>query len=70
MTVEELIEHLKTMNQKAKVVRVGHFGELYEMHKYDFEEKTNYSPGGRGTYKVGNFPVVHVEPPDIGPEPD
>lgn len=65
LMLDELIQELTDIRQREgsiEVCRIGHFGEANEMHVMDFfMAKT----AGLSVKKV-----LHVEPPEIGLEPD
>ncbi len=65
LTLDELIQELADIRQREgsiEVCRIGHFGEANEMHAMDFYVAE--------TTGLRVKKVLHVEPPDIGPEPD
>jgi len=72
ITVEQLIDLLKTKDPKAYVGRAGHFGEFNEMNEHDFHERKAYVTAS-GSWRDDNqqeVKILHVSSPDIGPDPD
>lgn len=72
LTVEKLIEHLKTFPKDALVGKVGHFGEFNEMDESDFYVSKAYitaSESWRDNERK-DVEVIEIMCPDIGPDPD
>ena len=72
LTVEKLINHLKTFPKDTLVGKVGHFGEFNEMDESDFYARKAYittSEDWRNGVRK-NIGVVEIMCPDIGPDPD
>ena len=69
--IDDVIAKLKEIREKEgnlEVCKVGHYGEINEMSKYDISV---YRNAGEGTWGEGKKrPVVDLCVPDIGPEPD
>ncbi len=72
LKVSDLIRLLKKQPQDAVVGKVGHFGEMHAMDKYDVTLGKCYVPsdGWRSGYRRNNIPIVTIDTPDIGPDPD
>ena len=76
MTVKDLIEHLKQMDQDAPVGRTGHFGEFHPMDKFDFYEGKSYLVLPTQEWRQFSYDsnlkikVIDIISPDIGPDPD
>jgi hypothetical protein len=73
LKVSDLIKLLEKYPQDALVGRVGHFGELNGMDKYNLSLTKCYAtPDGlwRNEYRRENIPIVDIGLIDIGPEPD
>lgn len=73
LTIQQLIDHLKTLPADAYIGRVGHFGEANLMTKYDFSyiREGYITPSGfwRHEHQI-NIKMLHIHAPDIGPDPD
>jgi hypothetical protein len=63
LTVEQLIDHLKTLDPKMPVGKVGHYGEFYAMNLNDFWIRD----AGFGMLP---FQCLDIETPFIGDEPE
>lgn len=65
MTVEELIEYLQKQALSEEVGFTDHYGEFHPLKPYQI---------GRSRKSVKGIqkgkPVIVIEPPDFGPEPD
>lgn len=73
LTVERLIEHLKTLPPNAYVGRVGHFGEAHLMDTFDFSFVTRAYVTPRDTWRETyqkDVDMLAISVPDIGPDPD
>lgn len=73
LTIQQLIDHLKTLPADAYVGKVGHFGEANLMGKYDFSyiREGYITPSGfwRHEHQI-YIKLLDVHAPDIGPDPD
>lgn len=69
--VKDLIKCLKTLDPELPVGRSGHFGEFHEMDEHDFWI-THVTPWKQTVYGSAQYTgdILHVEPPDIGDNPD
>ena len=73
LTVNQLIEHLKTLPAGAYVGKAGHYGEANLMTKYDFSSIRSAYLKPNGVWKNGekfDITILDIYPPDIGPNPD
>ncbi len=72
LKVSDLIDLLSKQPQDAVVGRVGHYGELHGMDKYDLTLRKCYvTPDGwRNNYRRENIQIVEINLADIGPDPD
>jgi len=69
--INDAIAKLKEIREKEgnlEVCKVGHYGEINEMSKYDIGVYRNAREGTFGEGKAR--PVVDLCTPDIGPDPD
>ena len=73
LTIQQLIDHLKTLPADVYVGRVGHFGEAHLMSKYNFSytREAYITPSGYWRDdKEFKIKILAIEAPDIGPNPD
>lgn len=70
MTVAELIEILQGMDGAIPVGVKGHYGEFWDMTKYDVYHGAVDSEGVGWNKHVEPFSFCCFTPPDIGDEPD
>jgi len=72
--VGELVEYLNTLDPFMPVGKIGHFGEIKTMRQYDFKVKEGYPIPENGTWRQGKpnekISILHINSPDIGPDPD
>lgn len=73
ITIQQLIDHLKTLPADTYVGKVGHFGEANLMTKYDFSyiREAYITPSNfwRDRNHI-NIKILDIYAPDIGPDPD
>ena len=70
LSIDDAIEKLQEIRTKhggnLEVCKIGHFGEINEMHKSQiYARKGEISMSNTNTKMV-----VNIDTPDIGPEPD
>jgi hypothetical protein len=73
LTIQQLIDHLKTMPPDTYVGKVGHFGEANLMDKYDLPIISRAYITPSGLWRDGHEHTIEMLDfcvPDIGPDPD
>jgi len=73
LTIQQLIDYLKTLPADVYVGKVGHFGEANLMTKHDFSyiREAYITPSGYWrSPKEHYIQILDIYFPDIGPNPD
>jgi hypothetical protein len=73
LTVQRLIDHLKTLPADIHIGVVGHFGEAYLLNKHAFSHISESYITSNGSWRENlkhNIQILSLEIPDIGPIPD
>jgi hypothetical protein len=73
LTIQQLIDHLKTMPPGTYVGKAGHFGEANLMDKYALPtiREVYITPSGNWRdNKEHIIEMLDLHVPDIGPDPD
>jgi hypothetical protein len=71
LKIDDAIKILTEIRKKEgnlRICRIGHFGEINDFGKYDFNVYRNARPGTFGNDGPPED-VVDIWAPDIGPEP-
>jgi len=73
LTVGQLATVLKDLPDDLPIARLGHFGEIWFLTRYDINPQQGYVTPDTYDWRAEarrNIDVLGVSVPDIGPEPD